>query len=106
DLVLLDEVQQQVERSLEVRQPNRVGVEDGLEFLFHHEYLNFTAWRTRSIVCSATTRAFREPSCRISRTAFGVARTAARRSRMGSRCALIAFASLVLTSTSPTLPVR
>ena len=67
-LVPLDQVQQQVERPLEVHQADRERLENGLEFLFHYTYLNFTASRTRSIVCSATTRAFFEPSCRISFT--------------------------------------
>src|SRR6185295_16058963 len=62
DLVLLDEVQQQVERSLEVVQPDRVRLEDRFEFLFHYAYLSFTASRTRSIVSQAIVRAFFEPS--------------------------------------------
>jgi len=79
DLVALDQVQQQVERPLEIHQADRVRLENGLELLFHHAYLNFTASLTRSIVCAATTRAFFDPSCRISLTKPGLARTSARR---------------------------
>ena len=68
DLAALDQVQQQVERPVEVGQVDRVRLENGIEFLFHYTYLNFTASRTRSIVCAATTRAFFEPSWRISFT--------------------------------------
>ena len=82
-----DLVEQGVERPLEVGEPDRVGFENGFEFgIFHdHAYRSFTASRTRSIVSMAIARAFRDPSCRMSRTVDGFASTSARRARMGSR---------------------
>ncbi len=68
DLVLLDEVQQQIERALEVLEADRVVLEDGLELELLGrssivcQYLSFTASRTRAIVSCATARARREPS--------------------------------------------
>src|SRR5262249_47906940 len=72
DLVLLDEVQQQIERSLEILQADRIRLENGFELLFHSHharpegraywYRSFTASRTRSMVSQATTRAFFDPS--------------------------------------------
>ena len=109
-LVLPDEVQQQIERPLEVRSSltgKRVGRR--LEVACWLRPMSsvaeiFIASRTRSIVSPATARARFEPSNRISFSRSGFASTAARRSRIGSRCAFSALASLVLTSTSPTLP--
>ena len=59
-----------------------------------------------AIVCPAKVRARRDPSRRTSRRSSGRARTSARRARMGSSTAFTAFASLLFTSTSPTVPAR
>ncbi len=106
-LVLFDEVQQEIERSLEVVELDRECVEGGFEALglVHQDfylYEIFIASRTRAIVSVATRRARLEPSNRTSFKRSGFASTAARRSRIGSRCAFNALASLVFTSTSPT----
>jgi hypothetical protein len=68
DLVLLDEVQQQIERALERLQLDRERVRRRFEVLvrFGHRYEIFIASRTRSMVCAATLRARREPSKRMS----------------------------------------
>src|SRR5439155_2337557 len=107
-LVLLDEVKQQIQQPLEVRELDRKRVGRGLEIgvRLGHLYVIFIASRTRSIVCTAVTRARLLPSNRISFSRSGFARTADRRSRIGSRYAFNAFASFVFTSTSPTLPAR
>jgi hypothetical protein len=86
DLVPLDQVQQQIERALEDRQPYGIGFENRLELgSFHHAYFNLTAPRTRSIVSLAMPLALREPSWRISRSRSGFDTISARRARIGSR---------------------
>src|SRR5207248_10848398 len=104
----LDEMQEQIERPLEVRQLDRERVGRRLEIRMRlgHLYAIFIASRTRSIVCIAVTRARFDPSNRISFSRSGFARTSARRLRIGSRYALSALASFVFTSTSPTFPAR
>jgi len=86
-LVLANEVQQQIERPLEVRQLDRKGVRRRLEVRVHvgHRYEIFIASRTRSSVAPAIVRARFEPSNRISFSRSGVERMRARRSRIGAR---------------------
>ena len=87
DLVLPDQVQQQIERALEIGQLDRKGVGGRLELGMRlaHLYEIFTASRTRSMVPAAMVRARFDPSNSISRSRSGFASTAARRSRIGAR---------------------
>ncbi len=107
-LVGANEVEQQIERPLEVREPDGERLGRRLEVCVKagHRYAIFIASRTRAIVVAAIVRARFDPSKRISFRRSGRASTCARRSRIGARYAFIAFASFVFTSTSPTLPAR
>src|SRR5262249_8858175 len=113
-LIFLDEVQQEIQRSLELLEAHREGVDVRLEvgLRIHLQtpipylYEILIASLTRSIVSPATFRARRAPSPTVSCNRSGRPITAARRSRIGARYAFNALASLVLTSTSPTLPAR
>ena len=104
DLVLPDQVQQQVERPLEVQEPDRVGLERRLERFHGVSTCRCMASRTCPIVSTAIVRALREPASRISRTRPGVPASSARRARSGSSAAFRALISFCFTSTSPTVP--
>ena len=87
-LVLLDEVEQQVERPLEILQADRIVLEDRFEFeLGFHQYFNFTAVRTRSMVSGADLTRLARPAISMSRRSPGRASASARRARESDRAA-------------------